>query len=493
MLNKEIFCLFFFIVYVLCGEDYYKLLGISRQASKVDVRKAFKKLALKYHPDKNKDKSDWAKTQFAKIANAYETLMDEEKRKIYDRHGEEGVQEHEQRQGSGRGGGSQEDIFQQFFGGGGGRRQHFQQEEDEEGPSPFVNSDVIHIKMDSLSRLYRRQEIWFMFFYKKEEKEFIELAKTLAEKAYGIFKVAGVNCKFDEEICEEFSVREFPSIVFFHENTGNEEEVYRGLKNFESIFNFGSKHMESFVRIINSGNYEDFSSESNSNLHKVILFNSRKFTPPLYKALSKQFKGKLSFGEIRQSDVEMVNKFEIKQFPCIFILTEPSTYRGVIYEGVLKKDHLDKFLSQYAYVQLKKTITTSVKEINNEVYNKQKMCNDNDSKNICVIFIENKNLFLSENDNLTLNNLAQKYINDPFKFYYVITNKYKNFWVSFDQNEHESTFIVIKGKRRRYYAYKGENIESLYEVLDNIVSGGGDFKQLNINLNFISNEEKKDL
>ena len=85
-------------------------------------------MAIKYHPDKNADDPEGAKKKFQKIANAYETLSDKEKREIYDVHGEEGVQENEQRKGQG-GGGHQDFNFDSFFGGGfggggGGQRSH---------------------------------------------------------------------------------------------------------------------------------------------------------------------------------------------------------------------------------------------------------------------------------------------------------------------------------------------------------------------------------
>ncbi|XP_076468793.1 dnaJ homolog subfamily B member 9-like isoform X2 [Babylonia areolata] len=72
------------------AEDYYKILGVSRGASDKEIKKAFRKLAVKYHPDKNKDKG--AEDKFVKIAQAYEVLSDPEKRKNYDQFGDESSQ-----------------------------------------------------------------------------------------------------------------------------------------------------------------------------------------------------------------------------------------------------------------------------------------------------------------------------------------------------------------------------------------------------------------
>ncbi|XP_065845396.1 dnaJ homolog subfamily B member 9-like [Oscarella lobularis] len=77
----------------LAGKDYYKILGVSRDASEREVKKAFRKLALKYHPDKMKSEEEKKKAekQFVEIAEAHEVLSDSEKRKIYDQFGEEGL------------------------------------------------------------------------------------------------------------------------------------------------------------------------------------------------------------------------------------------------------------------------------------------------------------------------------------------------------------------------------------------------------------------
>ncbi|KAL0226632.1 hypothetical protein P9112_013956 [Eukaryota sp. TZLM1-RC] len=96
------------------GQDYYELLGVSRDAGEKELGKAYRKLALKYHPDRNPGDSV-AADKFKEISNAYEVLSNPEKRRIYDQFGEEGLQ------GGGMpSGGSPFDIFESMFGGMGG-------------------------------------------------------------------------------------------------------------------------------------------------------------------------------------------------------------------------------------------------------------------------------------------------------------------------------------------------------------------------------------
>ena len=95
--------------------NYYDVLGIQKNASADEIKKAYRKLAIKYHPDKNPgDKS--AEEKFKEISSAYEVLSNPEKRRQYDQMG------HERFTSSGHaaGGASAQDIFNQFFGGGSG-------------------------------------------------------------------------------------------------------------------------------------------------------------------------------------------------------------------------------------------------------------------------------------------------------------------------------------------------------------------------------------
>jgi len=136
------------------GKDYYGLLGVSKTATDDEIKKAYKKLALKWHPDRNINNKVQAEAKFKEVAEAYEVLIDKQKREIYDVYGEEGLKGGAPPPGAGGMGGmpggmggmpggfsfgsggmggmpggfsfnpsSADDIFSQFFGAmGGGRR-----------------------------------------------------------------------------------------------------------------------------------------------------------------------------------------------------------------------------------------------------------------------------------------------------------------------------------------------------------------------------------
>ena len=112
----------------MAKRDYYEVLGVSRSATGTEIKKAYRKLAIQYHPDKNPDNKD-AEEKFKEAAEAYEVLSNQETKQRYDQFGHQGMK------GGGFGGGgmSMDDIFsnfgdifgghnpfESFFGGGGG-------------------------------------------------------------------------------------------------------------------------------------------------------------------------------------------------------------------------------------------------------------------------------------------------------------------------------------------------------------------------------------
>ncbi|MEE6512819.1 hypothetical protein FKM82_020079 [Ascaphus truei] len=130
------------------GKDYYKVLGLARGAAEEDIKKAYRKQALKYHPDKNKDPG--AEDRFKEIAEAYDVLSDPKKREIFDKYGEEGLKGSP---GGGGGGGGPNGqsfsysfhgdphaMFTEFFGGRNPFDNFFSRGEDDmDTEDPFAN------------------------------------------------------------------------------------------------------------------------------------------------------------------------------------------------------------------------------------------------------------------------------------------------------------------------------------------------------------------
>jgi len=123
--------------------DYYEILGVSRNATQIEIKKAYRKLAMKYHPDRNPGDKE-AEEKFKQINEAYQVLSDEEKRKIYDRYGKEGLE--------GRGYKTDFDfsdifdMFNDFFGGG------FSEYQEE--PLPYDIDKAITITLDFEEAVY---------------------------------------------------------------------------------------------------------------------------------------------------------------------------------------------------------------------------------------------------------------------------------------------------------------------------------------------------
>ncbi|KAM4697423.1 dnaJ homolog subfamily B member 2 isoform 2-T2 [Rhinophrynus dorsalis] len=105
--------------------DYYEILGVARNASQDDIKRAYRKQALRWHPDKNPDNKEYAEKKFKDIAEAYEVLSDQDKRYTYDHYGRAGFSGAEpSRPASGRRFHeygfqfrSPEEVFREFFGG----------------------------------------------------------------------------------------------------------------------------------------------------------------------------------------------------------------------------------------------------------------------------------------------------------------------------------------------------------------------------------------
>ncbi|KAK4688573.1 DnaJ-related protein SCJ1, partial [Tremellales sp. Uapishka_1] len=126
----------------MAAESFYNVLGVKRGASEADIKKAYRKLSKKHHPDLNPDAPH---DKFIEVSRAYEVLSDSETRAIYDKRGEEGLKQHEAQKAGG--GHNPNDIFSRFFGGG--------QQQEQRGPGMLTNLEV------SLADMYAGRTVEF--------------------------------------------------------------------------------------------------------------------------------------------------------------------------------------------------------------------------------------------------------------------------------------------------------------------------------------------
>ncbi|XP_076250854.1 dnaJ homolog subfamily C member 10-like [Rhynchophorus ferrugineus] len=216
-------------------KDYYKLLGIPRDATGKEIRKAFKSLALKLHPDKNKESAD-AEEKFVKVAHAYEILKDPISRKQYDLDGEDWKEKR------------QNYHSYSYY------RDHFGIYDDD----PLI---LTLSKDDYDVNVLDPNQAWFVNFYSPHCHHCHDLApvwRKLAEELEGIIRVAAVNCEEDYVLCYQLSIEAYPSLLFYEKETHYfDPERYRGSKTLEALKQYALSKVSVDIKSITSENWQE--------------------------------------------------------------------------------------------------------------------------------------------------------------------------------------------------------------------------------------------
>ncbi|XP_048341465.1 dnaJ homolog subfamily C member 10 [Sphaerodactylus townsendi] len=232
---KRIF--FFFILLCLitsvCSDqDYYSLLGISRAATSREIRQAFKKLALKLHPDKNQN-DPVAHENFLKINRAYEVLKDEDLRKKYDKYGEKGLEDHQQ------GGGYESWHYYRY---------DFGIYDDD--------PEIVTLDRGEFDAAVNSGELWFINFYSPRCSHCHDLAPTwreFAKEMDGLIRIGAVNCGDNRMLCRQKGINSYPSLYVF--KTGMNPAKYFGDRSKESLMSFAMQFVTSTVTELWAGNF----------------------------------------------------------------------------------------------------------------------------------------------------------------------------------------------------------------------------------------------
>lgn len=234
---------------VCSDEDYYKLLGVNREANTREIRQAFKKLALTMHPDKNPN-DQTAHDKFLKINRAYEVLKDEDLRKKYDKYGEKGLDE----QQSGRY--ESWNYYRYDFG--------------------IYDDDLEIITLDrgDFDAAVNSGELWFVNFYFPRCSHCHELAPTwrdFAKEMDGVIRIGAVNCGDNGRLCRSKGISSYPSLYVF--KAGMNPEKYHGDRSKESLTKFAMQFVRSRVTELWQGNiFKEIQQSFSSGVGWLITF-----------------------------------------------------------------------------------------------------------------------------------------------------------------------------------------------------------------------------
>lgn len=216
---------------VSSGDDFYDLLGIGRQANNREIRRAFKKLALKMHPDKNQDDPK-ASDKFIRINRAYEVLKDEELRRKYDQFGEEGMDESNQ-----------------------GRNYENWQFYNKEFGLYDEDPEIITLSRNDFDpSVTYSEDIWFINFYSPRCSHCHDLApswREMARELDGVIRIGAVNCGDDRQLCQLQGVHGYPSLILFPNKI-----KYQGVRSTRELVKFAMSHVHFSVAELWKGNFK---------------------------------------------------------------------------------------------------------------------------------------------------------------------------------------------------------------------------------------------
>ncbi|XP_002530501.2 dnaJ protein ERDJ3A [Ricinus communis] len=356
--------------------DPYKVLGVEKNASQREIQKAFHKLSLQYHPDKNKNKG--AQEKFAEINNAYEILSDEEKRKNFDLYGDEkgnpgfdagytgnqggytyytsggqgqngfNFRRNEWQNMGGQGGSKSfsfsfggpssqssfgfglNDIFSNLFGGdvggghfgGSGGSARSRSSSQSGSGSSFKSIRNINSKMFK-KEIADQGMTWLLLSYNpslRGSHYHESIIQEVLDSLQGALKVGSINCETEKSLCTELGIhpRQMPRVFVYSYRASDKGSLveYKDDLVARSLKTFCRDHLPRFSRRIDLKQLESFSGIREP---RVLLLSTKKDTPVIWRVLSGLYQKRFIFNDIEVHDVTepMAKKLGVDALPAI--------------------------------------------------------------------------------------------------------------------------------------------------------------------------------
>ncbi|KAG6486314.1 dnaJ protein ERDJ3A-like [Zingiber officinale] len=421
--------LFFYSRQAQAAVDPYKVLGVDKSASQRDIQKAFHKLSLQYHPDKNKNKG--AQEKFAEINNAYEILSDEEKRKNYDLYGDEkgnpgfnggnfgnegqtyfttggpGSSYFTSNTGGwqttgGKGnaktfsfsfGGNSDvsgnpfgfgfgDLFSNFFGSdikSGNQHDGFTSSSPGGPNSQTSPANIQDVNLQFFNKQIKDQGMtWVLLFYTPSAKGYHileSIVEDVISSLSGGIKAGKVDCN-KQSLCKDLGVSLSKSARLFIYSYKSSERgslvEYSGNLEERSLKSFCLDHLPRFSRRIELDQF-DFSSDSLGNLPKLLLLSTKKDTPVMWRVISGLYRKRFLFYDAEVHDVShpALRSLGIKKLPSVVGQLVDGEI-NVLKQGITVKDlksgieDLKALIESFEKKNTKATLNKAKKPVDNE-------------------------------------------------------------------------------------------------------------------------------
>jgi hypothetical protein len=448
-----------FIMLVNSKPEYYSRLGLHRGAGINDVKKAFKKLAAKFHPDRAPpEQKEEFNRKFSEISDAYTLLSDPEMKNIYDRGGHDALEQHRQHQEH--------------------HNQHKARQEYHQSmvTDHFANTDILILNEQSLPRFLRRYQVWIVLFYRSQDAEMTtglkEMVQDLNTKFYGIFTVSAVNCDQDEKICDQYRASNTPEIHGFPSDFSHDGVRYTGDKVTPKVAGFAVGLMQNFVSVVTAETLPKFL-EDDSKI-KMLLFTDKKETPPLIKSLSKEFRSSVDIGQVKDSTNSIQKTYGVTKNPQILILkkNEQSDWTPIRYEGSLSMAPLSDFIREHREVSRKSPRKRLYEvQVSNDVENYG--CG-HDSKQVCAF------LFYSDQNEKARIVAQARPVVESMGDAPIVVMMVPRSMVNFDSLgvNPRANGLLLKASRNRIHVLEDVNItaDELTSIFDKVVGGTLSFK-----------------
>jgi len=307
--------LFVCFVVVALGDivALYKVLEVEQDATSAEIRKAYRKLSLRYHPDKNPG-DQTASEKFRNVQEAYDKLSDEDARNIYARYGDQefyNKYQYDQAQKAGKVKGQDGGFYK--------------------------NSDVV-VTLNAKNFKQTRTGPWFLKFYAPwcvHCQHAINDIKKAAILLDGEAKVGAVNCEANKRLCQRLNINSYPTMQFRYLDEDLDFENYDGDHDAEKFYTFVMENKNSGLEHIDFMSFEDDVIQSEDVW--LVVFSAGKWCPPCQyvksavRRASYRLKGIVNVGTVNcDENKALCGKQGIEYYPAFKLYPRGAGKQGIL-------------------------------------------------------------------------------------------------------------------------------------------------------------------